>query len=637
MLLAVLTLALLAVLALGFQTFAAAPERPENRSFAAFSWIMALWILNDIAFWGFHGPDEDGRFWAEGAFLVAIAMQLAFLRFASIFPSPRRVDRRLAAALVAPAAVLTPVILAGRALGPVGFRGGRFGIELTPWTFAVGAYIYVLFFAGRLLLVRASRETADPQVRRQIGGVLLAPTITSVLTSAAIVVLPLAGVYALLPYSGFAIFLGTIIHAYAILNLRLFARESVLDRVRLVPVTAKLALAIAAASLAAVLAVLLVAWSTAGAALDAERWKRLVVFGLAASSVPTMAFIFVAQQIVARPIRGLTEAALEVAGGRTDVRVASGGARDEVAVLAAAFNAMVERLAADIEGQRELAAGLLRTERLATAGALAAGVAHEVNNPLAAVSSLVQTARGRTDDARSRELLDEAVAQMERVASALRDLMELARPRPAERRRCDANAIAERATGLLRYDRRFRAIEMRRALAADLPPLDADPDRIQQVILNLLLNARDAIEGLPAGSIEVATRRAEGGVEIAVADTGRGIAKAEQARVFEPFFTTKAPGAGTGLGLAVCRDIAREHGGRIALESEPGKGTRVALWLPAADEARLGAAGWRVIRQDDNGVRVVVREFAAEAEARAFCERSAREGAGHKVIYFVER
>src|SRR5262245_24869147 len=140
MLVAVLTTALLLILALGFQVFSAAPGRGENRAFAVFAWIMALWILNDLAFWGFHGPNDDGRGWAQAAFLIGLAMQSAFLWFACLFPTPSPLPRDRALALVAPALVLVPVVLSGRALGRVGFRDGVFALELTPWTYAVGGY-----------------------------------------------------------------------------------------------------------------------------------------------------------------------------------------------------------------------------------------------------------------------------------------------------------------------------------------------------------------------------------------------------------------------------------------------------------------------------------------------------------------
>jgi signal transduction histidine kinase len=593
MLVITLTAALIAILALGFHVFATAPSRPENRAFAVFAWMMALWILNDLAFWGFHGPDDDGRGWARAAFLIAIAMQWAFLWFASLYPKPTAVSWWRASVLLGTTAVVVAIVLSGRALGTVGFRAGRFEVDFTTGTYVVGGYVYLLFLLGRCRLAAARKRIEDPDERRRLDLVLGAPTITGALTTLAVVLLPLAGNYDLLPYASLGILIGTVIHGWAILSFRFLSPASVLDRVRLFPVTAKLAIATSLSMLATVLLVLAVARGAIGPTADPAAWTRAIAFGLAAASLPAMGLVLVAQRLVTRPLRQITEAAFEVAGGRTDVRV-DVSSQDEVGVLASAFNEMVGRLERDLHSFRDLSEGLLRTERLATVGALAAGVAHEVNNPLAAISSLVQTARGRAEDPRARELLGQAIGEMERIASVLRDLMELARPRPVARRRCEANEVVAAALRILRYDRRFRGVGIEARLDPDLPPLDAaDPDRLQQVLMNLLLNARDAIDGRPDGRIVVSTRRADhGAIAIAVADTGRGIPRADLERVSEPFFTTKTAGAGTGLGLAVCRDIVRDHGGAMRIESELGTGTEITVHLPtgAGSTAREVAA-----------------------------------------------
>lgn len=590
MLVVTLTSALLAIVALGFQVFSAAPGRPENRAFAVFAWIMALWILNDLAFWGFHGPDDDGRAWAQAAFLIGLAMQSAFLWFTWLYPTPSPIVPAQATALGVGTLVMAGIVLSGHALARAGFHDGHFDLALTPWTFVVGGYIYALFLLGRFRLASSRARITNPAARKQLDLVLGAPTLTGALTTLAIVVLPLLGDYRLLPYSSLGIFLGTIIHGYAILNFRFLSPESVLDRVRLFPVTAKVAIATALAFVVAVGLVLGVARVALGPTADPSAWTQAIAFGLAAASLPAMGLIFVAQRLVTEPLRRITEAAFEVAGGRTDVRVAV-TSQDEVGVLGGAFNEMVERLERDLHTLRDLSEGLLRTERLATAGALAAGVAHEVNNPLATVSSLVQTARGRVDDPRVRELLANAIGEMDRIASVLRDLMDLARPRPAARRACAPNDVVDAAIRILRYDRRFRGVAIEARLASGLPMLDgADPDRLQQVLLNLLLNARDAIDGRPDGRIVVTTTSHAGGIEIEITDSGRGIAPDDLSRVTEPFFTTKPPGAGTGLGLAVCRDIVREHGGTMRIASTLGSGTHVTIELPASGLAPVAKA-----------------------------------------------
>jgi signal transduction histidine kinase len=235
---------------------------------------------------------------------------------------------------------------------------------------------------------------------------------------------------------------------------------------------------------------------------------------------------------------------------------------------------------------------LLRTERLAVAGSLAAGVAHEVNNPLAAISSIVQTVHGKSEDPRSRELLGEALGQLERIGGSLQELMQFARPPARVVRPCNLNEIVERSLHFLGHDKRFRRISIETRLDPSLWTIQADPDQLQQVLTNLLLNARDALEGTDEPRIVVVTRRSrdghggEPGLELTVTDNGPGILEEEREQVFEPFFTTKPPGKGTGLGLAVCRELLREHEGTIALESGEGGGTTARVSLPFPSSSR---------------------------------------------------
>jgi signal transduction histidine kinase len=579
MLIIVLSLALITITATGFHVFSVAPGRAENRAFAVFSWIMALWSLNDIVFWGFHEANEEGFFWLQAAFLLALGIQLSFLWFAVLFPKPRplALPWLLAIGLGSGAAVV--IVLTGNAGAAPGFVDGRFSLEPTIGTYIVGFVIYALFFAGRLLLGRSRAEEPDRRIRRQLSALIVSAWTTGIMVTVLGVVLPLFGIFELLPYTSLSVLVGSLMYGYAVLNFQLFQPASILDRLRLFPVTAKLSLSISTASLLTVFSSLVLTRLFLGSA-DPSGWKRLFVFGLLAASVPAMTLIFVVQHLVTGPLRRLSEAALEVAGGRTDVRVDVRGSRDEISLLSASFNDMVDKLERDIESMRAMSEGLLRSERLATAGALAAGVAHEVNNPLAAISSLVQIVRDRSDDPRSREQLEQALEQMERIATALKDLMELARPREEQRRRCELGVVAERTLRLLRYDRGFRTCRLELQLEPGLPLVDAGPDRIQQVLMNLLLNARDASSATPGAAIEVRTRLAEGFVVLAVSDTGEGIAPENLDRVFEPFFTTKDPGAGTGLGLAVCRDIIRAHDGKLDIDSEPGRGTTVELSVP---------------------------------------------------------
>ena len=593
MLLLTLTLTLLAVLALGFWVFAMAPGRRENQVFAAFTWLAALWVANDLSFWGFHGPDSDGTDWARNAFLISVGLQLAFLAFTWIFPRPRPIARGPLALIVASALGVGALIVWGPAVSNVGFQGGEFRLTMTPATFLVGGYVYALFGVARLLMVARRKQEAaadgDSRIGDQLGLVLLSPLVTGALTTSVIVVLPFFEIYTLLPYASLGILAGAVIHSYAALNLRFLKPASAFDDLRLFPVTAKLSLAVAVVWFATVILLVGVVQHQLGGSLQVQAWQQAWVYALVAASLPAMALILAAQRIVTRPLRRVSEAALAVAGGRTDVRVqlAQGAGRDEMSLLAEAFNQMVERLEQDLEAQREMAQTLLRTERLAVAGSMAAGVAHEVNNPLAAISSVVQSAHGSAESERTRELLGDALGHMERISNALRDLLDFARvPGQPTRQPCRVNDVVERTVRLLRYDKRFRQLEFTVALDPSLPLVLADGDQLQQVLMNVLINARDAVETRRAqgpdapARIAVTTRVREGELELRVEDSGCGIAAEDRDRLFEPFFTTKPHGAGTGLGLAVCRDLLRGHDGRISLESELGQGTQVIVRLP---------------------------------------------------------
>jgi len=228
----------------------------------------------------------------------------------------------------------------------------------------------------------------------------------------------------------------------------------------------------------------------------------------------------------------------------------------------------------------------LRSERLAAVGRLAAGIAHEVGNPLGAIGGFAELARDRLRGAAPEveDLMSRIAAEAERIDRIVRDLLEFARPSPPARSPVSLPAVADAAQRLARVQPRFREVEAAFAWPPDLPAALADEGRLVQVFLNLFLNAGDAMGG--RGSVQVRGRAAEGGVEVEVADRGPGIAPEHLAQVFDPFFTTKAPGAGTGLGLSVCHRLIEVMGGRIDAGNAPEGGAVFRLWLPAAAERR---------------------------------------------------
>jgi len=228
---------------------------------------------------------------------------------------------------------------------------------------------------------------------------------------------------------------------------------------------------------------------------------------------------------------------------------------------------------------------LLQSEKVATMGSLLAGIAHELNNPLAILMGHTQLLRGKVSDAglvQRTEKIDEAARRCVRI---VRNFLALARQRPPERGEVSVNSIIQGAIELLAYELRTDDVEVVLDLADDLPFLWADPHQLHQVFVNLVGNAHHALrrmEGRRRMTVRTRPSAAERrGVRIEISDTGPGIPPEIQQRIFEPFFTTKPVGEGTGLGLSLCRNIIEEHEGAIAVESAPETGATFRIDLPA--------------------------------------------------------
>ena len=211
-------------------------------------------------------------------------------------------------------------------------------------------------------------------------------------------------------------------------------------------------------------------------------------------------------------------------------------------------------------------------------GRLAAGVAHEIGNPLASISSLVQEMQSEDLSPFVKGSLATINEHVHRIARIVRNLGDFARlyPRQKSRRRASGTSWKTRSISCATtaISRRSRSGPTLR----ETPALKIDPDQIQQVFLNLVLNARDAMpEG---GSLDIAIRQSNGHVEMMFADTGRGIAPEVKDKIFDPFFSTKGPTKGTRLGLSICYSIIKDHGGTIEIDSEQGKGTRFIIRIP---------------------------------------------------------
>ncbi len=234
--------------------------------------------------------------------------------------------------------------------------------------------------------------------------------------------------------------------------------------------------------------------------------------------------------------------------------------------------------ARDVTRERELARRLERNEKLISLGQIAAGIAHEINNPLTAISSYAQLLSLRLKDPRAVESAKRIEEGIQRIHRLVRNLMSFVRPESESLYPLDLNAVVRDTLSFTRYDITRGQVELIEDLAPALPRVLGAKEQLEQILLNLLSNARDAVAG--RGTIVVRTRADDGRVHLEVDDDGVGIPPEHREKIFEPFFTTKPPGKGTGLGLFVAAGIARRHNGDLQVESLPGRGTRVRLTLP---------------------------------------------------------
>lgn len=307
-------------------------------------------------------------------------------------------------------------------------------------------------------------------------------------------------------------------------------------------------------------------------------------------------------QRMTRPLYRMVDATRSIAAGDFDHEVQiSPDAEGEIAHLAGSFNLMLQslrRMRTDLEEwgrtleekveERTDALVAMRdrvaqSQRLASLGMLAAGVAHEVNNPLGGILALTAlTLEEIPPDHPNRENLEEVVRQTERCRDIVRRLLEFSRQSEIATDELDLNAILDATLNLLRRQALFFNIEVIRCLDPGIPPIHGDRSQLQQVFMNVIMNAAEAMD--ERGTLTIATVPLPDGdgVEIRFSDTGRGIPPENLSRIFDPFFTAGKERHGTGLGLSIAYGIIARHQGVITVESEPGRGTTFTVRLPTA-------------------------------------------------------
>lgn len=282
-----------------------------------------------------------------------------------------------------------------------------------------------------------------------------------------------------------------------------------------------------------------------------------------------------------RPIEELSTAAQVVGHGNFDIELKP-NSRDEIGNLANSFNQMTSELK-DRDAALKLAQEqLVQSEKMSAFGQLSAGIAHEVKNPLAGILGYVQLSMRKLEkDSPLHNNLQIIEKETKRCRLIIDNLMKFARQEKVAHMPTDVNVVVEEAAAIVDHQLGVHQVRLRKELSPALPAILGNGNHIEQVLINLMINAQQAMDG--PGNIELRTALTDAGaVEISVKDDGPGIPKPIQAKIFEPFFTTKASGKGTGLGLSVSYGIIKEHKGEIRVESEPGEGTMFVITLPVA-------------------------------------------------------
>lgn len=326
-----------------------------------------------------------------------------------------------------------------------------------------------------------------------------------------------------------------------------------------------------------------------------DQYRTLIILAWAtatATGAMLLLFVILSYRWIFRPLRVLVKGSRKVAEGRFDYRI-SVGTKDEMQELANAMNDMTDRFRTirdDLDGQvQERTKQVIRNEQLASVGFLAAGVAHEINNPLAAINFCAEAIEKRSVDILDIENPDHAVVQTYlrmiqeeafRCKEITERLLDFSRLGEARRQPTELRELVQGMMDLVRHMGKYggKKVEL-----VPGPPLSAQANaqEMKQVVLNLLTNALDSVE--ESGSVTIELGQRHGQAELAITDDGCGMSAEVREHLFEPFFTTKRTGQGTGLGLSICCRIVTDHGGQIDAESAgPGRGSRFRVTLPLA-------------------------------------------------------
>ena len=224
---------------------------------------------------------------------------------------------------------------------------------------------------------------------------------------------------------------------------------------------------------------------------------------------------------------------------------------------------------------------MIQHEKMVAMGQMAAGVAHEITNPLASMDSMLQLLQ-RKPDRITGDSADKLREQVTRISNIVRQLTQFAHPPEAQWQTMSVGDLVEQSLQMVRFDQRIRQVRLDVRISPQAQLVLAQPQAIEQVLVNIILNALDAMTGVTEPRLEIRAGCHDGECRIEIADNGHGIAAENMNRLFEPFFTTKPVGKGTGLGLSISYSMVRQHGGRIEVQSQPNQGARFTICLPVA-------------------------------------------------------
>jgi two-component system, NtrC family, sensor kinase len=304
-------------------------------------------------------------------------------------------------------------------------------------------------------------------------------------------------------------------------------------------------------------------------------WSSLIILGLTVGLI-SVGLVFTAATAFTEPIHAMTSVIRRVKAGRLELRMQV-DSKDELGELASHFNRMTDL----IKQHREMESNLAQQGKMASLGVLASGVAHEINNPLGVILGYAAYLEGKLDkEDPMYGMIHDIKQESKRCKKIVQDLLSYARTPKPVLERTDVNALLNQIVDFAANHTAMHNVVINREFSADLPSLMVDGDQLRQVAINLMLNAGSAMPD--GGVLTVRSERVGDRVVLSFADTGVGIESENLENIFEPFFTTRKKG--TGLGLAITRQIVRHHQGNVEVDSQPGQGTTMRVWLPLPQE-----------------------------------------------------